>query len=87
MADTVVSKATALKSVKVRLLPSALESIMSHWHCTKCHHEWDGPKDKSTCNWCGADGSVLEEYTPFEMMMRELPDLMSELFGILDTEK
>jgi len=35
---------------------------VSIWHCSKCHHEWETTnKEKTVCDWCGADGYVLEE--------------------------
>ncbi|MHC4298772.1 MAG: hypothetical protein ACYS7Y_15940 [Planctomycetota bacterium] len=45
---------------------------MPHWKCTKCHHEWDGSRDKSMCDWCEAPGRVLEENTPLELMIRDM---------------
>lgn len=45
---------------------------MSYWHCTKCHHEWEGIKDDEECDWCGNPGYILEETTPLEMFIGEL---------------
>ena len=52
---------------------------MPYWHCTECHHEWEGSKDQSTCDWCGYPGFVLEESTPFELMMADWNDPKSDL--------
>lgn len=32
---------------------------MTHWHCTACHHEWDGPADH--CDWCSHIGEQLPD--------------------------
>ena len=40
---------------------------MPYLGCTKCHHEFEGDKDRK-CNWCGADTTVLEEQTPLEKL-------------------
>lgn len=45
---------------------------MPYWGCTECHHEWEGSKDDSTCDWCDAPGRVLEEHTPLELMIRDM---------------
>jgi|GEM_PF-2437777 len=42
---------------------------MPLFHCTKCHHEWEHVavrEDK--CDWCGADGKIIEEKTPMELV-------------------
>jgi len=56
---------------------------MPYWHCTDCHHEWEGSKKQDACDWCGYLGYVLEEHTPLAMFIRELPEF---LLGILDSE-
>jgi len=33
---------------------------MPHWHCTACHHEWDG-WDRDTCDWCGEPGRDMKK--------------------------
>jgi len=43
-----------------------------YWGCTKCHHEWEGGRDDTVCDWCGAPGEVLEEKTPLEKMLAEM---------------
>jgi hypothetical protein len=61
---------------------------MSLYKCTKCHHEWEGPKLKprslgwshtivSTCAWCQAPGKILEEETDLEKM--DFDKLLKEL--------
>jgi len=61
---------------------------MPYWHCTECHHEWEGSKKNSTCGWCGYPGYVLEEHTPFALMLQELREKgPGFLLGILDTEQ
>jgi hypothetical protein len=30
---------------------------MIHWHCTECHHEWDGAHQQ--CTWCHSPGYIL----------------------------
>lgn len=41
---------------------------MPYYHCSKCHHEYEG-YDNQKCDWCGADNpKVLEEKTPLEKM-------------------
>jgi len=52
---------------------------MPYWHCTECHHEWEGSKDKSNCGWCGQTGYILEETTPFEQMIADWNDPESDL--------
>ena len=52
-------------------------------HCKKCHHEWEGKND-SICDWCGAEGYILEEQTDLEKLLhdkqklRELMNLFNE---------
>jgi len=42
---------------------------MPYYHCSKCHHEWEGSQER-VCDWCGAvAGRVLEEKTPLERMI------------------
>jgi rubrerythrin len=31
------------------------------FHCTECHHEWEGADKKpKKCDWCGAPGKLLK---------------------------
>ena len=53
---------------------------MPHWHCTECHHEWEGSKKKKRCDWCNASGYVLEDATPLEMSIRDLNEQGVESF-------
>jgi hypothetical protein len=59
---------------------------MPYWHCTECHHEWEGSKKDDTCDWCGYPGYVLEEATPLELMLKDWfdpeSDLRDRLLGI-----
>lgn len=32
---------------------------MKHWHCTACHHEWDG--NTTNCDWCNNPGEVMDD--------------------------
>lgn len=43
---------------------------MPLFHCTKCHHEWEGVKDEP-CAWCQASGKVIDDSTPFARMIRD----------------
>lgn len=45
---------------------------MPLYHCLKCHHEWEG--GKTTCDWCGADGHIIQEETDLEKYCRELKE-------------
>jgi len=56
---------------------------MSYWHCTNCHHEWEGSKESNVCDWCGCSGYILEESTPFERMMEDWFDPKSDLRGMI----
>jgi len=38
--------------------------------CTKCHHEWEG--HNGPCDWCGADGFVIQEKTAFETFVSRM---------------
>lgn len=42
---------------------------MPLWHCTGCHHEWEGIKTDNICNWCQATGYVLTTSTPLESLL------------------
>ena len=42
---------------------------MPLWKCDECHHEWEG--SRPTCDWCKANGHILEKETPFEKMVKE----------------
>lgn len=45
---------------------------MPHFHCRKCHHEFEASKPID-CDWCGADRPrVLEETTPLQRLIREM---------------
>lgn len=39
---------------------------MPLWHCSACHHEWEGPKHRSWCDWCESAGYVLKARTELE---------------------
>jgi len=44
---------------------------MKLWHCSKCHHEWEGPDEPRNCDWCGADNPrVLANDTPLAACIR-----------------
>jgi Zn finger protein HypA/HybF involved in hydrogenase expression len=42
---------------------------MPLWKCNKCHHEWEGNKTDSKCDWCKNDGKIIVETTPLERMI------------------
>ena len=44
---------------------------MPIYHCTECDHEWEGCKNHAKCDWCGADGYVLEEKAPIEKLFTQ----------------
>jgi hypothetical protein len=52
---------------------------MPLFHCSKCHHEWEAVSKKSKCDWCGAEGVIIESSTPLERMLKykleEKPDV------------
>lgn len=41
---------------------------LMHWHCTSCHHEWDGRLD--ACDWCGAMGKPIGRHSWAANMMK-----------------
>jgi hypothetical protein len=41
---------------------------MPLYHCTKCHHEWEGGKRDNICAWCKAKGYILRKKTALESM-------------------
>lgn len=45
---------------------------MPYWKCNSCHHEWEGIKSKNKCEWCGSEGHILEEKTPFEQTVESI---------------
>lgn len=45
---------------------------MPYWHCHRCHHEWEGCKENSQCDWCKSNGYVLEPVTPLEKLIKVL---------------
>ena len=47
-----------------------------HWHCINCHHEWDGRSD--ACDWCGAVGEVIGQYSWAIEAMRFIADVLKE---------
>lgn len=52
---------------------------MPHYHCRKCHHEWEDYKARP-CDWCEADRPiVLEEETPLENMLKNKDALLDTL--------
>ena len=42
---------------------------MPLWHCSSCHHEWEGSTESNTCDWCSEPGYILESLTPLEKML------------------
>ena len=46
--------------------------IMPLMHCKDCHHEWESIDEKKPCDWCSAEGYVLEEKISLEKMLDEL---------------
>lgn len=58
---------------------------MPYFHCSKCHHEWEGPEEETTCDWCQADNTrILEEQTPLEKMLNNYGEEIQEIFEKLD---
>jgi rRNA maturation endonuclease Nob1 len=54
---------------------------MPLWHCTGCHHEWEGSRI-SKCDWCGHDGYVLRTKTDLERMLdSEFLDEILDAYG------
>jgi hypothetical protein len=49
---------------------------MPYWACTACHHEWEGSKDESQCDWCKANGYILEPETPLEKVIKNLDKIV-----------
>ncbi len=51
---------------------------MPHYHCSACHHEWDGIEESrrnEKCDWCGAgDPIMLEKTTPLERLCKHMID-------------
>jgi hypothetical protein len=43
-------------------------------HCKECHHEWEG-ESQSICDWCGAEGFILEEQTTLEKLLADKENL------------
>jgi len=43
---------------------------MPLFHCSKCHHEWEGSTTEVNCDWCNSTGYVLANETHFERFMR-----------------
>src|ERR1043165_611646 len=57
---------------------------MPVFHCKHCHHEWEGGKNSTTCDWCKSDGAkVLEEMSAFERMARYMFRKKGELDKIV----
>lgn len=56
---------------------------MPHYHCRKCHHEFEYipfDEDDLKCDWCGADRPrVLEEKTPLEKMCENADQILENL--------
>ena len=58
---------------------------MPLWKCKACHHEWEGYRPK--CNWCGAEGYILEEKTPLEKALEKSDLLLGKLKKIREEGK
>ena len=44
---------------------------MPLYHCSKCHHEWEG-KNIIKCDWCGSFNSyILEKRTKLEKFIED----------------
>jgi len=46
---------------------------MPLFKCNDCHHEWESYRSpegdmRATCDWCGANGHIIQELTPLEVM-------------------
>jgi hypothetical protein len=54
-------------------------------HCKKCHHEWEGKND-STCDWCGAEGYILEEQTDLEKLLHDKQRLREFMKLFIETK-
>jgi len=52
---------------------------MPYFHCDTCHHEWEGSKKDTKCDWCGSQGYILEDETPLEKAIKELPQILNNL--------
>ncbi len=54
-------------------------------HCSKCHHEWEacfteeGP-NQTFCDWCSAEGYIIQDKTPLEEMCAEIREIGFEKF-------
>lgn len=58
-------------------------------HCERCHHEWETgveyPQPK--CDWCKAEGYILEEKTHFENFMEQFKMNLSEIIDQLSNRE
>ena len=46
---------------------------MPYFKCRSCHHEWEGSKKDTICDWCRTgNAAILENETPLEKMGRNL---------------
>lgn len=43
---------------------------MPLFHCSKCHHEWEGAIKETTCDWCGSEGYIIQKDTPLEKLLK-----------------
>jgi len=51
---------SAQMQIAERVIERMADWRFTHWHCTVCHHEWDG-RDQSICDWCGSPGKQLPD--------------------------
>jgi hypothetical protein len=52
---------------------------MPLWHCGRCHHEWEGSKEQFQCDWCKADGYVLDTMTELEKLIKRLDKITNRV--------
>ncbi len=47
---------------------------MALYHCSKCHHEWEGINESTTCDWCEQEtiGYVIASETGLESLVKKL---------------
>jgi rRNA maturation endonuclease Nob1 len=59
---------------------------MPHLKCKNCQHEWDS-NPESKCDWCGAEGVILEEETSFEKFVKEVLKEPKKFFSRIGLKK
>lgn len=52
---------------------------MPLFHCSRCHHEWEAVGTKSVCNWCDAEGVIIESSTPLERMLKHKMEELTDV--------